>query len=89
MRICIYNVRLLFLDDRMLEFGDELVKINFDVVGISEVWRKGEGCIFLVNSGYNLYYIGGNMCYRGVGFVVYKNIIGYGISFKGVFDRLV
>ncbi|XP_068738543.1 craniofacial development protein 2-like [Montipora capricornis] len=88
MRICTYNARSLSSDDRMLEFGDELAKINFDVVGISEVQRKGEGCISLANSGHNLYHIGGNTCHRGVGFVVHKNITGYGTSFKGVSDRL-
>ena len=37
----------------------ELAKINFDIVEISEVRRKGEGCSTLNSSGHNLYYIGG------------------------------
>ena len=46
-------------DDRILEIEDELAKINFDIVEISEVRRKGEGCCTLNGSGHNLYYIGG------------------------------
>ena len=75
-------------DDSILEFGDELVTINVDIVEISEVRRKGEGCSNLTSSGHNLYYIGGNTCHRGVGFVLHKKIAGNVTSFEGVSDRL-
>ena len=87
--VCTYSSRSLSSDDGMLEFEDELAKINFDVIGISEVRRKGEGCLSLANSGHNLYYICGNTCYSGVGFLVHKNIAGNVTSFKGVSNRLV
>ena len=75
-------------DDSILEFGDELATINFDNVEISEVRRKGEGGSTLTSSGHNLYYIGGNTCHRGVGFLVHKKIAGNVTSFEGVSDRL-
>ena len=57
--------------------------------------KKGKESLFYVgssalicNSGHNLYYIGGNTCHRGVGFVVHKKIAGNVTSFEGVSDRL-
>ena len=75
-------------DDSILEFGDELATINVDIVEISEVRRRGEGCCTLTSSGHNLYHIGGNTCHRGVGFVLHKKIAGNVTSFEGVSDRL-
>lgn len=37
MKICTHKARSLSSDNRILEFEDQLAKINFDVVGISEV----------------------------------------------------
>ena len=65
-------------DDSILEFGDELATIKVDIVEISEVRRKGEGCSTLTSS----------TCHRGVGFVLQKKIAGNVTSFEGVSDRL-
>ena len=47
LKICTYNARSLFSDDRLHELEDELDRINFDIVGICETRRKGEGCLVI------------------------------------------
>ena len=41
LKICTYNARSLSSDDRVTEFEDEIAKIKFDIIGISETRRKG------------------------------------------------
>ena len=72
----------------IFELEEELARIKFDIVGISEARIKGEGCITLNNSGHNLYYRGGDTCQKGVGFVVHKDVAGNVTSFKGISDRV-
>ena len=74
LQICTYNARSLSSDDRVTEFEDEIARIKFDIIGISETRRKGEGCLTLNTSGHTFYYNGGDTCHRGVGFIVNKNI---------------
>ncbi len=88
LKLCTYNARSLSSDDRLQELEDELDRINFDIVGICETRRKGEGCITLTNSGHQFYYKGGDTCHKGVGFIVNKSIAGNITSFKGVSDRV-
>ena len=63
-------------------------RINFDIVGICETGRKGEGCLTLNKSGHQFYYKGGNTHQNGIGFIVNKNIAGNVTSFKGISDRV-
>ena len=88
LKICTYNARSLSSDDRVTEFEDEIARIKFDIIGISETRRKGEGCLTLNTSGHTFYYKGGDTGHRGVGFIVNKNIAGNVTSFKSVSDRL-
>ena len=74
LKICTYNARTLPSDDRVNEFEDEIARIKFDNIGISETRRKGEGCLTLNTSGHTLYYKGGDTCHKGAGFIVNKNI---------------
>ena len=70
LKICTYNARSLSSDHRVIEFEDEIARIKFDIIGISETRRKGEGCLTLNTSGHTFYYKGGDTCHRGVGFIV-------------------
>ena len=88
LKICTHNARSLSFDDRVKEFEDEIAKIKFDIIGIRETRRKGEGCPTLNTSGHTFYYKVGDTCHRGVGFIVNKNIAGNITSFKSVSDRL-
>ena len=88
LKICTCNARSLSSDDRVIEFEDEIARIKFDIIGISETRRKGEGCLTLNTSCHTFYYKGGDTCHRGVGFMVNKNIAGNVTSFKSVSNRL-
>ena len=51
LKIGTYNTRSLSTDVRVTELQEELEKIKFDVVGVCEARRKGEGCTVLNNTG--------------------------------------
>jgi exonuclease III len=87
-KIGTFNARSLSSDDRFTEFENELERIKFEIIGISETRRKGEGCLTLSNSGHQFYYKGGTTAHRGVGFIVHRSIAGNVTSFKGVSDRV-
>ena len=89
LKICTYNARSLSSDDRLHELEDELDRINFDIVGICETRRKGEGCLTLNKSGHQFYYKGGSTHQNGIGFIVNENTAGNVTSFKGISDRVV
>ena len=72
LKICTYNARSLSSDDSVTEFEDEIARIKFDIIGISETRRKGEGCLTLNTSGHTFYYKDGDTGHRGVGFIVNK-----------------
>ncbi|KAI8494200.1 hypothetical protein Bbelb_279600 [Branchiostoma belcheri] len=61
---------------------------NFDIIGLCEARRKGEGCLVLARSKHHLYFKGGDTHHRGVGFLVNKNIAGNVTAFKGISDRV-
>ena len=72
--ICTYNTRSLSSDDLMIELEEEILRIKWYIVGLSEVRRKGKGSIILNNTGHTVYYSGSDEHRHGVGFVVKKNI---------------
>ena len=73
---------------RVTDFEDEIARIKFDIIGISDTRRKGECCHTVNTSGHTFYYKGGDICHRSAGFIVNKNIAGNITSFKSVSDRL-
>ena len=75
-------------DDRVTLFEDDIARIKFDVIGISETRRKGEGCLALNTNGHTFYYKGGDTCLRGVCVIVNKNIASNITNFKKVSDKL-
>ena len=87
LNICTYNARSLSSDDRVIELGDEISRMKWNIIGLSEVRRKGKGSIILNNSGHTVYYSGSDEQRYGVGFMVNKNIAHNVISFRGLPDR--
>ena len=55
LNICTYNARSLSSDDRMIELEEEISRIKWNIIGLSEVRRKGKGSIILNNTGHTLY----------------------------------
>ncbi|KAL1447418.1 hypothetical protein WDU94_003530 [Cyamophila willieti] len=88
MNLATYNGLTLRTDDRLHELELELEKINWDIIGLCEVRRKGEERLEL-NSGHIFYYRGTEKGgHNGVGFIVnrkYKNNI---LEFDSSSDRV-
>ncbi|KAH1026597.1 hypothetical protein HUJ05_000237 [Dendroctonus ponderosae] len=75
MHIASYNVQTLSPEAKLLEMEEELDNINWDIVGVSEVKRRGEDQITL-RSGYKFHFKGEeDSPYGGVGSYVHKKHI--------------
>ncbi|XP_072048728.1 craniofacial development protein 2-like [Amphiura filiformis] len=85
LNICTYNTRTLVGEDKL---ENELEHINWDIVGLSEIKRRGEELVEL-RSGSMFYYKGrDNDSNSGVGFLVNKNIKDKIISYRHSGDRI-
>lgn len=71
----------------MVEFEAALDKVNWDIVGLSEIRKQGEG-LFRRNKGYYFYYFGETKGYRGVGFIVKEKLWDKILEIKGVNERI-
>ena len=86
--IATFNCRTLSTQARLLELEHELETIKWDILGISEVRRKGEGMIKL-QSGNHLYYKGTDTGRTsGVGFLINKNLKHKLVQTSSVSDRV-
>ncbi|KAH1019388.1 hypothetical protein HUJ04_009214 [Dendroctonus ponderosae] len=75
MHIASYNVQTLSSEAKLLEMEEELNNIKWDIVGVSEVKRRGEDQITL-RSGYSFHFKEEeDSSYGGVGFFVHKKHI--------------
>ncbi|XP_059045531.1 uncharacterized protein LOC131841264 [Achroia grisella] len=86
LNIITYNVRSLSSYDRLLELEESLSKINYDIIGISEVRRHGneiEEYETLI-----LCYIGHTPGKYGVGFIINKSLKNNIESFTGISERV-
>jgi hypothetical protein len=88
LRVATYNVRSLLGDDRLIELEEELEGVEWDIIGLSEIRRRGEKFIEL-QSGHQFYYIGmDKKSLAGVGFIIHKKWTRYISEVKGVNERL-
>ena len=87
-QICTYNGRTLSTDEKVYELEDELEKIKWDVVGLSEIRRPGEDKINLQRTGHTFYWKGGVTRNNGVGFLINKNLAANVSNYIGVSDRV-
>jgi len=56
LKITTFNARTLLSEEKLVEMENEIKEINWDVVRISEVRRRGEN-LKILKSGYIVYYI--------------------------------
>lgn len=71
MHITSYNVRTLISDQKMMELEEELKTIKWDIIGLSEIRRRGEDQITL-KSGHLFHFRGEeDTSNGGVGFIVH------------------
>ena len=82
-----YNVRSLKTDDRLMELEHELEHITWDIIGLSEVRRRGIGYMTL-KSGHQFFHSGNDSSHAGVGFLINKALAGNVIEVKGISERI-
>lgn len=72
MQIASVNVRTLSSDQKLVELEEELEKIKWDIIGLSEIRRRGEDQMTL-KSGHIFHYVGEtHKSEGGVGFIIHK-----------------
>lgn len=73
LKILHFNCKGFVNVDRLYELGKASDKIEWDLIGLSEVRKRGEGLIKRKNR--NLFYYYGEIkVYRGIGFYIKKKI---------------
>ncbi|KAJ0182129.1 hypothetical protein K1T71_002851 [Dendrolimus kikuchii] len=83
-----YNGRTIRLDNHLTELEVELSRINWHILGLSEVRREGEDTITL-ESGHLLYFREGDRASQGgVGFLVNKTLVNNVVEVNSVSNRV-
>ncbi|XP_052742326.1 craniofacial development protein 2-like [Bicyclus anynana] len=83
-----YNARTLRSDEKVIELEEVMSKLHWDIIGLSEVRREGEGSIIL-ESGNMLYYREGDQQSQGgVGFIVHKSLVNNVVKVESVSSRV-
>lgn len=89
MYIATYNTRTLLSEERLTELECELENIKWDIVGLSEVRRRGEQLVTL-KSGHSLYCVGDdNSSVGGTGFLIHKRHRTNILSLKKISTRVI
>nr|XP_013189558.1 unnamed protein product [Amyelois transitella] len=85
-----YNARTLNTEGSMEELHQELDKINWHILGLSEVRRPGEECLKL-KAGHTLYYRGRDNGKKehGVGILIHKSLEEQIVSTGSTSERVV
>ena len=74
--MCTYNVRTLRTEDDLDRLIDEVEQIKWDIIGLCETYRKGEG-LLEIRSGYWMYEIGkteDNPSAKGLALLIHPKI---------------
>ena len=82
-----YNCRTLLHEDRLLEIEEELKRIKWSIIGLSEVRRQGEEITDL-ESGHIFYHNSSNNGHAGVGFLVHKSLKDKVTDFISINERI-
>ncbi|XP_045496012.1 uncharacterized protein LOC123694588 [Colias croceus] len=77
-----YNARTLRTDEKIVELEEELSKLRWDVIGLSEVRRQGEDTITLTSGNLFFYREGDQQSQGGIGFIVRRPLINNIISIE-------
>ena len=72
----------------MIKLEEEISRIKRNIVGHSEVCRKGKGSIIMNNTHHTIYYSGSDVQRHWVSFMVNKTIARNVTSFRGLSDRV-
>lgn len=89
LNLATYNVRTLSNCTKLMELQEEIKNIKFDVIGLSEVRRKGVGYVEM-DDGHILHYRGTESGRTsGVGFLVHRSWKNNIVECDGSSDRLI
>lgn len=89
LQIASINVRTLLSDQRLTELEEELGKVKWDVVGLSEIRRRGEEQITL-KSGHIFHYAGQmDTSEGGVGFIIHRKHTKYIKEINTISPRVI
>lgn len=81
------NVRTLKNAENLVELEEAFLKSNIDILGLSEIKRRGE-IMMTTQKGNLLYYKGNNLGQRGIGFIIKKEYAKEVTEIKGISDRV-
>ena len=83
-----FNCRSLSNESRLAELEQELSKIKWDIIGLSEVRRKDENYFDLRSK--NIFYYKGNQKGQngGVDFLIHQRLRNNIVEFEGISDRV-
>ncbi|XP_073957112.1 uncharacterized protein [Choristoneura fumiferana] len=70
-----HNIRTLRTDEKLIELEEELSSLRWDIMGLSEVRRKGQDTIILESGNMLFFREGDRKSQGGVGFLVRKSLI--------------
>ena len=84
-----HNVRTMRTDERIAELEEELSRLRWDIVGLSEVRREGEDTMTLKSGNLFYYREGDQQSQGGVGFLVHRSLINNIITIESVSSRVV
>lgn len=87
MNVHYYNCRGMAGEERVIEFENALQKINWNIVGLSEVRREGENLVRRKNGNY-FYYFGETKGQKGIGFYIRGDIWNRVCEIKGINERM-
>ena len=86
--IATYNVRTLQHEERLESLEEQLKEIKWDIIGISEMRRKGE-CLAKRKNGHLIYNVGNNNeAKNGVGFIINKRLESHIEEVVGINERI-
>lgn len=89
MHIASYNARTLLSDQKMMELEEELKTIKWDIVGLSEIRRRGEDQITL-KSGHLFHFRGEeDTSNGGVGFIIHRKHTQNIIKIDSISPRII
>ncbi|XP_030745253.1 uncharacterized protein LOC115874286 [Sitophilus oryzae] len=86
--IATHNARTLLSDEKLLELEEELKNLKWDILGIREARRIGEGQVIL-KSGNTLCYSGEETAIRGFGILVHKKHNDMIVDVKNISPRVI
>lgn len=88
LHLATYNTRTLRTDEKITELEEELSRLRWGIVGLSEVRREGEDSMIL-KSGNLLYFREGDQQSQGgVGFIVHKSLVSSVVKIESVSTRV-